>query len=588
MSKWNLTVFYKDDESWNKDFDEFKKMAPSYENYKGKLHNYESFLDYHKFDEKLTKMLFKLYAYASLSSDLNLKDQEKMNRKQQLSLVLANMSQLTSYVSPEIISIGEKKVFEFLNKDDFLKPYTFPYQKLFRGEEHVLDNKSEALLSNFQTIRGIPSSLYQSLSIIDRVDEVVTLSDSNKVTVTQANFSSLIKDAKNEEDRHIIFEALYKKYRDNKNAFANTYNLVLQQLLANVKSRNYEDVLDSALFNNNIPTSVFINLMDAAYENTAPVKRYINLRKKHLNLKDYHTYDRFISLVSNNKKYSYDESRKLFIDSLKDMPKEFIETQKDAILDGYVDVNPNDGKRTGAYSSGMFGHHPFILLNHNETLDSVFTLAHEAGHSAHTIFSNSNQPMPISNYTIFVAEIASTFNEHLLLDHLLSVAKTKDERVELLESAINGILATFYRQTLFATYEYKANELVKNNVPITEQSLSKIMIDLYKHYYDIDITKEPGKQYVWAYIPHLFYTPFYVYQYATSFSASLKIYENIKTKKEEAYENYVSMLKSGGSKFPVDQAKLAGADLTNKETFMAVVNRLNNLIDLLENELSLD
>ena len=270
------------------------------------------------------------------------------------------------------------------------------------------------------------------------------------------------------------------------------------------------------------------------------------------------------------------------------MPKEFIETQKDAILDGYVDVNPNDGKRTGAYSSGMFGHHPFILLNHNETLDSVFTLAHEAGHSAHTIFSNSNQPMPIIVIIIFVAEIASTFNEHLLLDHLLSVAKTKDERVELLESAINGILATFYRQTLFATYEYKANELVKNNVPITEQSLSKIMIDLYKHYYDIDITKEPGKQYVWAYIPHLFYTPFYVYQYATSFSASLKIYENIKAKKEEAYENYVSMLKSGGSKFPVDQAKLAGADLTNKETFMAVVNRLNNLIDLLENELSLD
>ena len=585
MSKWDLTNFYPNDEAWNKDFNTLKSMLPKYKNYQGKLHLYDSFLDYHKFDKEVTELLYKVYPYASLSSDLNLKDQDKMVRKQQLQLVLSNLSQLTSFVSPEIISVGEKKVLDFLNKDPFLKDFIFPYQKLFRGEIHILDAEKEALLANYNPIRGIPSSLYQALSIIDRTDEEITLSDNSKVVVSQANFSALIKEAKTKEDRELIFSTLYKKYRENSNAFASTYNLVLQQLEANVKSRKYEDALDSALFKNNIPTSVFHNLLEVAYENTDLIKRYIKIRKKALNLDKYHTYDRFLSISNNKTKYPYHEAKKLFLDSLKGLPNEFILKQEDAIKDGFVDVLPKDGKRTGAYSSGVYGHHPYILLNHNETLDSVFTLAHEAGHSAHTLFSNENQPMPISNYTIFVAEIASTFNEHILLDHLLKVAKTKDEKIALLESAIDGILATFFRQTLFANYEYEANKLVKEGKPITENSLSQIMINLYKHYYDLDINEEPGKKYVWAYIPHLFYTPFYVYQYATSFSASLKIYDNVKNNIPKAFDNYLGLLKSGGSKFPVDQAKLAGADLTNKETFMAVIKRLKYLIDLLEKEL---
>jgi oligoendopeptidase F len=272
----------------------------------------------------------------------------------------------------------------------------------------------------------------------------------------------------------------------------------------------------------------------------------------------------------------------LFFEAIAHMSEEFTSHQKEALKDGFVDAYPTDGKRTGAYSSGFYGFHPYILLNHDDTLDAVFTLAHEAGHSAHTIFSNENQPMPTSDYTIFVAEIASTFNEHILLDYLLSKATTKTQKIDLLEKAIDGIMATFFRQTLFATYEYEANQLVEKGVPITDQSLSKIMIDLYKHYYDLDITEENGKQYVWAYIPHLYYTPFYVYQYSTSYSASLKIYDNVKTNQPNAMENFIGLLKSGGSDFPVNQAAKAGADLTNKETFMAVIKRFNSLIDQLE------
>jgi oligoendopeptidase F len=289
-----------------------------------------------------------------------------------------------------------------------------------------------------------------------------------------------------------------------------------------------------------------------------------------------------MKLAKDDTKYPFETARNIFFEAIAHMDPKFVSHQKEALKDGFVDAYPQEGKRTGAYSSGLYGFHPYILLNHDETLDAVFTLAHEAGHSAHTLFSNENQPMAMADYTIFVAEIASTFNEHVLLDYLIKKATTKEQKIDLLESALDGIMATFYRQTLFATYEYEANKLVEQGVPITYQSLSKIMIDLYKHYYDLDITEENGKEYVWAYIPHLFYTPFYVYQYATSYSASLKIYDNVKKGVPHAMENYLGLLKSGGSDFPVNQAAKAGADLTDKKTFMAVIERFKDLIDQLE------
>jgi oligoendopeptidase F len=582
MSKWDLSVFYPSDEAWEVDFNLLKTKVSEFSNFKGQLGAFESFKAYHQFDEEVTKLLYKVYAYAHLASDLNLKDTKKMQMNQQVGLLLSQLSQITSFVSPEIIALGEETVLSFVEKDDLLKPFKFPYQKLFRGQSHILDEKSEQLLSNFSPIRSIPTSLYQALSTIDRTDETIKQSDGSEVLVSQAQFRALIEDAPTAEDRKAIFTSLYKKYVDNKTAFAATYNLVLQQLSANVKNRGYESSLDAALFGNNIPTSVFLNLKDTAYENTHTLKRYVALRKKSLGLDEYFTYDRFLPLAKSGKKYPYEAAKSLFLESIKTFPKEFVDNQIEAIKDGFVDAMPSDGKRSGAYSSSMYGHHPFILLNHNDTLDAVFTLAHEAGHSAHSIFSDKAQPMPISNYTIFVAEIASTFNEHALLDYLLEKSTSKKEKIELLSLAIDNIHSTFYRQTLFATYEYEANKLVSEGKPINDKALSQIMIDLYKHYYDLDLTKEPGKQYVWAYIPHLFYTPFYVYQYATAFSASLKIYENVKTEQPKAFDNYIAMLKTGGSMYPVDEAKIAGADLTKKESFQAVVTRMESLLDQLE------
>jgi oligoendopeptidase F len=585
MSKWDLSLFYPSLEAWDEGLEEMPEYINKLASFKGKLGNFDDFLAFYKTEEEATHLLYRLYGYIHLNSDLNLKDTEKSSKNQQLMLMLSELGQKTSYVSPELIAIGEEKIMSFIEKDDFLKTYKFPMQKLFFQQKHVLSDDQESIMANFGPIRSIPSSLYQGLAIVDAVDQEVEFKDGSKKKITSSNYRSILTQTKDAEDRQKVFEAAFKRYKDNKTAFAATYNLVLQQLAANYKSRGYNSALEAALFRNNIPVEVYKNLMDAAYENTDGIKRYLNLRKKHLKLEKYHTYDRFLTLVNDDTKYGFEESRNIFFDSIAHLDKEFVEHQKEAVKDGFVDAFPGDGKRTGAYSSGFYGFHPYILLNHDDTLDALFTLAHEAGHSAHTLFSNENQPMASADYTIFVAEIASTFNEHNLLDYLVSKAETKEQKIALLEKAIDGIMATFFRQTLFATYEYKANELVEKSMPITEQSLSKIMIDLYKHFYDLDITEENGKEFVWAYIPHLFYTPFYVYQYATSYSASLKIYADVKENKPQAMEKFLGLLKSGGSDYPVNQAKKAGADLTKKETFMAVIDRFNELVDELEKTL---
>lgn len=582
MSNWNLSPFYASETQWDEDFKVFQNEIPKLSQHKGTLHTKEGLKSFYEFEESLTKLFYRLYGYIHLKSDLNLKDQALQGKNQNMMSMIAKLNQLSSFVSPELIALGYDHVMSLLEGDKFLESYRFPLQKLFHQQAHVLDEAREGLLANFSAARRIPSTLHQALSIIDREDEVVTFKDGSTQKVGSSNWSSLIAKLPDAEDRKKVFEATFKRYYDNKSAYAATYQLVLMNLKASVESRGYSSALEAALFGNNIPVSVFHNLKDVAYEHTEPIKRYQNIRKKYLNLETYHSYDRFMTLVEDSNTYSYETAKSLFIDALEGYDPEFVANQKTALEDGFVDAYPKDGKRTGAYSSGLYGFHPYILLNHDDTLSSAMTLAHEAGHSAHTIFSNEAQPMAISDYTIFVAEIASTFNEQVLQDHMIKIAKTKEDKIVLLETAINRIMATFYRQTLFATYEFEANEKMAKGEPITSNSLSQIMIDLYKHYYDIDIKEEVYKPYVWAYIPHLFHTPFYVYQYATSYAASFKIYSDVKAGKPGAMENYKKMLKSGGSQYPVDQAKLAGADLTTKEPFLAVVERLHTLLDELE------
>ena len=580
---WDLTYHFKTKEEFEQAFEKLQEFVTLFANFKGRLHEAEQFKNYYLLIKKFEIEASKIYQYVSLKSDANKKNVENAADVAKCRMIIYSCSEATSFESPEIIKLGKEKVEEYLCMYPELKEFKFYFEKIFRNAAHILDENSERLLSIYAPLTSAGSELYSSIAVGDGKFEEVKLSTKEKVKVTPGNYRSLIADCTNAKDRQKIFEAVFDTYEKHKTTYATIYNTVLQADQATAKARGYNSSLEAHLYGDNIPLEVYYNLVDVASKYNKGLKKYIKLRKKYLNLKNYHTYDRFMELASSNKKYTYEEAKELFFNSLQNFPEDFKIKAKEVLRDGFVDVYEQEGKRTGAYSSSSVNLHPFILLNYDGTLDSVFTVAHESGHSMHSMYAAETQPPMLQDYTIFVAEIASTFNEHALLDYFLKLpTATKDEKIMVIQKAIDNIVGTFYRQTLFAEYELKAHELIENDQPINHEVLSDMMIDLYKKYYGLDITKEKVKQYVWAYIPHLFYTPFYVYQYATSFAASFKLYQSVSSKEPEAMEKYVNLLRSGGSKYPIKQASDAGVDFMKKETFMAVVNRMDELVDKLE------
>ena len=580
--KWDLTKIYETKALYEADLNFVRESITKYSTYQNKLNNEQILLEFVKFSDVVEMKLSKLFTYAHMNFDLNQKNVEALQDYQIVYSVYMELIQVSSFVNSELISIGKEMLDNYIANNAELKNYSFMIEKLFNNQAHILSTDKELLLSYFNAPTSVFNDMYDKLAVSDNSSTMVTLSDGNEVEISEANFRGYLASCQNPEDRKKVFEAVYKFYESHKNVFASIYRGVIESNIANMKSRNYESILHSFLEHNNIPVDVFLTLVDTCKTNTEPVKRYYELRKKYLKIDELHTYDRFLELSSYTKKYSFEEGKELFFKAIECMDPNFKEKTHKVLEEGRVDVEIAPGKRTGAYSTGTYEEGPFILLNYNNTLDDVFTLAHEAGHSIHTSYSNESQPFTTANYTIFVAEVASTFNEQLLLDYLLETSTDRDLKIVVLQNAIDGLIATFYRQTLFADYEYQAHDLGVKGLPITHESLSNIMTDLYNQYYGIDLNTEPLKKYVWCYIPHLFHTPFYVYQYATSFASSLAIYEMIKNKEENAFENYLKLLKAGGSTYPVDIIKAAGVDLTNKDSFMAVVNRVKYLVDELE------
>lgn len=580
---WDLTYFFKSQEEFDTALENFKKYKDELASYKGKLSNEEDLKAFLRLEKKSNLDFVRLYFYAEMASDLDKTNVKNASNLAKAQLAMNDLAAATSFESPELLSLGKEKLEKFVKENKEFEEYSFSFRKLFDQSEYVLTKEKEELLSSFNAIRGIGGTLYSQLTVADRKNSTAKLKNGEEVEVTMSNWSSLIEKSACEEDRQAIFEALYKFYFEHKNTYGEIYNLVLQDQLADVKSRGYKSILASHLTNSRIPEEVFMNLVNVVSSNTAPLKKYYELRRKALGLTKHRSYDRFLQLATSDKKYSYEEGKELFFKSIEHFPTDFQEKAHEVLKDGFVDVNPKLGKRSGAYSNGGYDFHPFILLNWNGDLGDCFTLAHESGHSIHTLYSEEAQPTLKQDYTIFVAEIASTFNEHNLLDYLLKdPSLSKEDKIYLLQKSIDEIASTFYRQTLFGQYEYEIATLVEKGEPINYEVLCAKMEELYSLYYGIDIKEEKYKNLVWAYIPHLFYTPFYVYQYATSFTSSMLIYQRVKNNEPNAFNNYINLLKSGGSEYPVEQVKEANVDLTKKEPYLAVVDRMNELVDKLE------
>lgn len=590
--KWDLNDIYPNWNQWEADLVKLKELMAEIPKYQGEISkNPKTFVEFINLEEKISRLLDKIYLYPYLQRDLDSTNEVASVKLQEIESIYANYSISSSWITPEILTIPKETMVTWINENPTLEPNRFPLMEIYRLQEHVLSADKEKLLSYFGQYLGVPSDIYSELSTSDIKWNDVELSDGSKTTVTNGVYSKVISTNRNQEDRKKVFEALYNSFNINKNTYASIYKSILQRDFATAQSRNYKSSLEKALNPKNIPLDVYTSLIESTKENTAPLKRYIALRKKALNLSDYHYYDNSVNIVDYNKEFTYEEAKNTVLESVKPLGEDYYNGLNTALSEGWLDVYETPNKRSGAYSLNIYDVHPYMLLNYNGTMDAVFTLAHELGHTMHSMLSTKNQPYPISSYTIFVAEVASTFNERLLLDNMLRNTTDPKEKIALIEQAIGGIVGTYYIQSLFADYEYQAHQIVENGGAITPEVLNNIMENLFKDYFGTELTMDELQKIIWARIPHFYNSPYYVYQYATSFASSANLYDRITNTKytpqerEQAKNEYLTLLKSGGNDHPMNQLKKAGVDLSKKDAFNAVATEFNRLLDLLEEEL---
>lgn len=583
--KWNLNDIYENYDMWESDLEKFEKLTKEVPKYKGQIKNSsEKFVELELLMEKIARLLDRLYLYPYMLKDLDSTDEITSIKMQEIEMIYTKFGTETAWIAPEMLEIPEETMNEWIKKHPELEERRFGLSEMYRLRKHVLSEDKEQLLSHFSQFMGSSSDIYGELSISDMKWNTVKLSTGEEIAVSNGVYSKILATNRNQEDRKLAFEALYKSYENSKNTFAAIYRAIIQQNVASCNARSYESCLDRALENKNIPKEVYFSLVNSAQENTAPLRRYIELRKKALKLKEYHYYDNSINIVDYNKVFKYDDAKEIVLNSVKPLGEDYQAKMKRAISEGWLDVFETKNKRSGAYSINIYDVHPYMLLNYQETMDAVFTLAHELGHTLHSMHSSETQPYSTADYTIFVAEVASTFNERLLLDYMLENSDDSLEKIALLEQALGNIVGTYYIQTLFASYEYEAHKMIEEYKAVTPDILSDIMYNLFKKYFGESITIDELQKIIWSRIPHFFRSPFYVYQYATSFASSAKLYENLKTN-PESREKYLTLLKSGGNNHPMEQLKLAGVDLTKKESFDSVAKEFDRLLDVLEEEL---
>jgi oligoendopeptidase F len=587
--KWKLTDIYNNWDEWENGLKELETMMDEVVTYKGKIkQSAENLLKVQELNDALGQLSYKVYRYPQLTRDLDTRNQEMGANLQKVQILFAKFNTATSWINPEILEVPWETMKTWLDNTPGLEPYRFDIEDLYRQQAHVLSADKEELLSYYSRFNGTPGDVYSSISTADVDFPEIVLSTGDTIKVTNGNYSRVLATNTNQQDRKKTFETHYGVYEEQKNTYASIYNAVLQRDWANAQARKYNSSLEAQLEDNNIPVSVYENLVNTVRENTQPLQRYARLRKKILGLEKYYSFDGSIPIIDFNKTYPYEQAKEWVIASVEPLGEMYQSNLKKAMEGGWIDVFENTGKRSGAYSANVYGVHPYMLMNYNETIDNVFTLGHELGHTMHTMLANENQPFATASYTIFVAEVASTFNEALLLEYLLERTDDPKERIALIQQSISNITGTFFFQTLLADFELQAHRLVEEGKPVTAEVLTGIMSDLFNSYYGDSTEKDELLYHVWARIPHMYRTPFYVYQYATCFASSAQIYKNVMSapadERKTEIDSYLNMLKAGGSDYPMEILKSAGVDLTQPEPVLAVINQLDELVSKLEQE----
>lgn len=586
--KWNLNDIYADWDAWQADMDKIQGLMDQYKGYEGKLsQGAQTILDVMKLNDELGMMAYKLYQYPGLMYAADTRDNEVQAKLQQVQILFARFGQATSWMTPELLQIPKETMVEWIDKTPDLEVYRHSLMDTYRQAEHTLDATGEKLLSYFGPATG-GGSQYSALSTADVKFPEVTLSDGTTMKATHGNYELSRFTFKNQADREAMFKAHFSTYNDFENTYASIYNATLQSSWAYAQARNYESDAQMALDGNDIPVYVMENLINTAKAGAGELQRYMKLRKQALGLQKYYYFDSYLPLVDVDVEITYEEARPMIVKSVELFGKDYQNTVNRAFDERWFDVYESEGKRSGAFSSGVFGVHPYMLLNYGDTMEDAFTLAHEMGHTMHTVLSNENQPFVNSNYTIFVAEVASTVNEMLFLDYLLDHEKDPNTRIALLERAIDNIHTTFYRQAMFADFELNAHRAVQAGQPITAQTLQKIYLKSYNDFFGDSHDDQEWYRNTWARISH-FQRPFYVYQYATCIAGGAMLHDEMtkgkKKDRQKAIDKYLTLLKSGGSDYPMNELKAAGVDWSTPAPAEAMVAKMKELTDQLEKEL---
>ena len=588
--KWNMSDIYSDWNAWEQDLQRLEGLMDGYSELKGTLSGGPaSLLRAFTMREELSLIADRVQTYAGLIRAIDNRDNEVYAKLQQVQILFSKFGTATSWFAPEMLAIPWETMETLFADNPELAPYRFGVEDLYRQQAHVLDEKSERLLSYFSRFSGNPGNVYDQLSTADIQFGTIILSTGEEVQISEGEAGRIFATSRIHEDRKAAFLERNGTYNKNINTYAASYDGICQRDWAFAQARNYESTLEATLERNNIPVDVYLNLLEQGRAGTAPLQRYHKLRKEALKLDEYDGYDSAIPVIDFEKDYDYDGVARMVQESIKPLGRSYSQKQVQAFSPGWVDVYETPGKTTGAFSAGLYGVHPYMLLNYTNTLNDVFTLAHEMGHTVHTMLANEAQTFSNSGYTLFVAEVASTMAEAHLLEYMLEESEDSQERLVLLSHAIDNIAGTFYTQVLFADYEYQVHKLVEEGQPITADVLNRVYHDVLVTFYGDSMDNHELYDITWARIPHFSAVPYYVYQYATSYAASASLFkqmnEGTRKSKKQARANYINLLKSGGSDYPVEQLKQAGVDMTQPEAVQAVIDNMDDLVNRYEKEL---
>lgn len=579
---WAMEDIYVSDEAWQKEFEQVEAMLKDLEAFEGHLaDSANKLLEYLNLHEKVSALLERIIIYA------NQKYHEDTGNSKYQSLVgkAANLEVMSesaiSFVLPEIITNVSEKIEQFYQEVPELKKYEVYLNKMLRKKEHTLSKESEELIASAGEVLSSASNIFSMFNNADIKFEDVKDEDGNLAKLTLSRYSNFMQ-SKDRRVREDAFHSMYATYGQYRNTLAATYQANVKAYSFEAKARKFGSNLECALFRNNVPTDVYTNLIDVVHDNLDLMHRYVSLRKRILGLDELHMYDVYVPMVSDvDKKIPFEEAKKIVYEALAPLGEDYQAILQEGFDNRWIDIYENEGKRTGAYSWGPYGTHPYVLLNYQDTLNNMFTLAHEMGHALHSYHSDRALPYLDAGYVIFVAEVASTCNEALLMEHLLKNTEDKKQRAYLINYFLEQFKSTLYRQTMFAEFEMISHAKSENGESLTADELCGIYYDLNQKYFGKDMVSDKEIELEWAKIPH-FYTPFYVYQYATGYSAAIALSRRILKEGAPAVEDYKKFLSSGSTKSPIELLKIAGVDMSTKEPVQQALNLFRELLDEME------